>query len=178
MSRNVRIACNAHVSDHIGGIEGHIDMHDPFDDEFPKRVSFRSREAAAPRSEPKKRKKKPEQEIAKKLLAYLRKHYFCTVIRVNSGMWQIGSYYIAGAKKGTADYIGHILVQCNNTIVPVFFALETKAQGNVGTAEQISYIANIVKHNGIACIASEPEHIEAAIAQFECTTNMQVVKKQ
>jgi hypothetical protein len=77
--------------------------------------------------------------------------------RQNTGAVKIAKRFVRFGFKGCSDILG-MLTDGR------FFAVETKETGEVATADQAAFLANVIKHGGFAVCVDHPKLLEAALA--------------
>lgn len=76
--------------------------------------------------------------------------------RQNTGAVKIAKRFVRFGFKGCSDILG-MLADGR------FFAVETKETGEVATADQAAFLANVVKHGGFAVCVDHPKNLEKAL---------------
>jgi hypothetical protein len=76
--------------------------------------------------------------------------------RQNTGAVKIAKRFVRFSFKGCSDILG-MLVDGR------FFAVECKATGEVATADQAAFLANVIKHGGFAMCVDHPKTLEKAL---------------
>jgi hypothetical protein len=79
--------------------------------------------------------------------------------RQNTGAVKIAKRFVRFGFKGCSDILG-MLTDGR------FFAVETKETGEVATADQAAFLANVIKHGGFAICVDHPKLLEAALAKL------------
>lgn len=88
----------------------------------------------------------------------------CYLMRNNNGVLKDrkGNYVSYGLGVGTSDLIGWTIVNGK----AVFTAVEVKRPGAKLTASQNAFLATVQSSGGIACLATCPGDLHAAILQY------------
>lgn len=98
-----------------------------------------------------------ESDIKRSIVQYLRFVGALCWVNLSTGIWdpKIGKFRKMngfGARKGVSDVLG---IYRNK-----FFAIEVKRPGGRATTDQLFFIEDVIKHGGIAFVASSIDDVD------------------
>jgi len=115
-----------------------------------------------PLKKPRAKNKKPEKEVEKEVMAWLKRNaFYCHVVESKAVFSEkTGSYLHGQATPGFPDVVG-----CAGDGTAVF--IELKAKGKISTVsfKQYSFLRRAIEHNAFACVTDSEDDLKF---KWEC----------